>query len=38
MEQLRRTSDEAIMPRRWFAIAVVIETAWLAVLAWMAWR
>jgi hypothetical protein len=31
-------SDEAIMPQRWFTIAIVVETAWLAVLAWMAWR
>jgi len=24
--------------RAWFAAAVTVETAWLVVLAWLAWR
>jgi len=24
--------------RAWFAAAAIVETAWLVVLAWLAWR
>lgn len=38
MEPQPWTSNEAGVPGWWFTIAAVVEIAWLAVLAWMAWR